>query len=215
MMSSDAFRVVVVDDDEAVRRSLENLLLSAGHKVLTFASAKEFESHSNRNDVGCLVLDIGMPGMSGMQLQQELASESNSLPIVFLTGQGDISKSVQAMKRGAVDFLTKPVDDEALLGAIAQALEKRHAEARHHVERNSALERIQSLTSREREVLGHVVAGEPNKLIADLLGAAEATIKVHRSRVMAKLGVNSVAELVRLCAVAGLEPVGNAGALRR
>jgi len=206
-MSGQPAKILVVDDDESVRRSLERLLRSAGYVVETLASAEEFMDRGVHHDLGCLVLDIGMPGQSGLQLQKLLADDGCDVPIVFLTGQGDVPSSVGAMKRGAVDFLTKPVIDEDLLGAIRLALEKRVADLARKKDRAAAQERIASLTPREYEVMCHVIGGALNKQIADALGTGEKTIKVHRGNVMEKLGVESVAELVRLCAVAGVDPI--------
>ena len=191
-------RVYVVDDDPAVRKSLWRLLRSAGYEVSTFASAEDFLQRLEPDASGCAVLDVAMPGLDGLALQKALAERLLALPVLFLTGRGDIPASVKAMKAGATDFLTKPVDDRVLFEAIAQALERGRSEreARHRLA--DARERLETLTPREREVLEGVVAGRLNKQIAGDLGIAEKTVKVHRARVMEKFGASSVAELVRL-----------------
>lgn len=190
--------VFVVDDDAAVRKAVSRLLRSAGLAVAMFASAREFLAQYDPATPGCLVLDVAMPGFSGLQLQTALGEKGTSLPIIFLTGHGDVSQSVQAMKHGAFDFLTKPVNAKNLLPAIHAAIEK-DAVARQEQARLSEISaRLNTLTPREREVLEHVVTGQLNKQIADDLGITEATVKMHRARVMAKMKVQSVAELSRL-----------------
>lgn len=190
--------VFVVDDDPDVLKSLARVLRSAGLEAATFSSPGEFlEQHDPRAD-GCLVLDIAMPGLNGLDLQESLTAKGSTIPIIFLTGRGDIPTSVRAMKAGALDFLTKPVNDEDLLRAVAAALEKDRIERQNHAELDEIQERLATLTPREREVLNHVVSGQLNKQIANDLGTVEKTIKVHRARVMEKMKVNSVAELVRL-----------------
>lgn len=191
-------RVYVVDDEPAVRKGLWRLLRSAGYEVSTYASAEEFLERLEPDASGCAVLDVAMPGLDGLALQKALSERRLALPVLFLTGRGDIPSSVKAMKAGATDFLTKPVDDRVLFEAIVHALERGRAErvARHR--RAEARERVETLTPREREVLEGVAAGRLNKQIAGDLGIAEKTVKVHRARVMEKLGVSSVAELVRI-----------------
>ena len=190
--------VFVVDDDAAVRKAVSRLLRSVGLAVAVFASPREFLAQYDSATPGCLVLDVAMPGLSGLQLQTALGEKGTSLPIIFLTGHGDVSQSVQAMKHGAFDFLTKPVNAKKLLPAIHAAIEK-DAVAREEQARLSEIcARLNTLTPREREVLEHVVAGQLNKQIADDLGITEATVKMHRARVMAKMKVQSVAELARL-----------------
>jgi FixJ family two-component response regulator len=191
-MSHPAPTVFVVDDDVSVLRSLARLLRSAGLRVVTFSSSQEFLDGHDVTAPGCLVLDVAMPGLNGLELQQAMVLAGHERPIVFLTGHGDIPMSVQAMKRGAVDFLTKPVDDSDLLRAIRSAVERDHAERRSLAEVADIEQRLATLTPREREVLGHD------------LGTVEKTIKVHRARVMDKMKVQSVAELVRLAEKAGL-----------
>jgi len=190
--------VYVVDDDEMFRQSLHWLLESVGLPVVTFATAAEFLETYRPGDPGCLVLDIRMPGMSGLQLQDELAARGVRLPIVFLTAHGDVPMAVAAVKKGAVDFVQKPYNDQRLLDVVQDALQRdadaRVADERHH--RTAGL--IAAMTPREREVMNAVVAGKTNKVIADELGVAVKTIEAHRARMMDKMGAGSVAELVRL-----------------
>lgn len=195
-----ASNVFLVDDDASVRRALARLIKSAGHHVQTFASAQEFlgTPGSVAEKAGCLVLDVSMPGLTGIDLQRELQSKNCNLPIVFITGHGNIPMSVKAMKAGAVDFLPKPVNDTVLLGAIEQAMIRaaRNRAARREVE--EAQRRVETLTARERQVMPLVARGLPNKVIAFELGTVEKTIKVHRARIMRKMQVQSLADLVRL-----------------
>jgi len=198
--------VFVVDDDASVRKSLARLLRSAGVNVVAYASPQDFLDGHDAEASGCLVLDYSMPGFNGLELQQALATRGSALPVIFLTGQGDIPVSVQAMKRGAVDFLTKPVDEQDLLAAVRHAFE-RNSTLRVERAGLAAIEhRLTTLTAREHEVLLHVVSGRLNKQIAADLGTVEKTVKVHRARVMEKLRVGSLAELVRLAERAGLKP---------
>ena len=179
--------VFIVDDDEAVRKAVSRLLRSAGIAVAVFASPGEFLAQYDPATPGCLVLDITMPDFDGLQLQATLGEKGSMLPIIFLTGHGDVSKSVQAMKRGAFDFLSKPVKDKDLLTAVRAAIE-RNAVARLEQGQLSAIrDRLDSLTPREREVLEHVVSGKLNRQIAGDLGITEATVKIHRARVMATI----------------------------
>ena len=203
MMDADAL-IFVVDDDAPMRESLQNLLRSVGLRVEAFASAQEF-LRSTRPDVpGCLVLDVRLPGLSGLDLQQRLAAGDMDIPIIFITGHGDIPMTVQAMKAGAVEFLTKPFRDQELLDAIHQAL-ARDRHAREQRAQSEALRRrYRTLTPRERDVLALVVTGLLNKQIAGELGTSEATVKVHRQHVMAKMGAGSLAELVRMAARLGI-----------
>lgn len=190
--------VFVVDDDPDVLKGLARVLRSAGLAVTTFSSPSEFLEQHDARAAGCLVLDVAMPGLNGLELQEVLRARGIWIPIIFLTGRGDIPMSVQAMKGGAVDFLTKPVDDERLLKAVGAALTQDRTERQSRAELDDIKERLAKLTPREREVLNHVVTGQLNKQIALDLGTVEKTIKVHRARVMEKMKVNSVAELVRL-----------------
>jgi FixJ family two-component response regulator len=196
--------VFVVDDDEPMRRSLENLIRSVGLRVEAFATAQEFLRGKRPDVPGCLVLDVRLPGLSGLDLQKRMAEANSEIPIIFITGHGDIPMTVQAMKAGAVEFLTKPFRDQALLDAIQQALERdRHArEQRAKVEELRS--RYRSLTPREREVIALVVVGLLNKQIAGELGTSEAAVKVHRQHVMEKMGAGSLADLVRLAERLGI-----------
>ncbi len=198
--------VFVVDDYAPGRKSISRLLRTAGFAVTAFASAKEFLAQYDPETPGCLVLDLAMPEVSGLELQTILAGKGSLLPIIFLTAHGDIPKSVQAMKRGATDFLTKPVNDEDLLAAVRAAIEKHCALRREQAELSEIRARLVTLTPREREVLEYVVAGKLNKQIAGELGTVEQTVKIHRAHVMQKMRVQSVAELVRLtqrCGIGG------------
>lgn len=198
--------VIVVDDDASVRKALGRLLRSAGFNVELRGSAEEFLRQAPENSPACLVLDVHMPGLSGLDLQRELSERDINLPIIFITGRGTVPMSVKAMKAGAVDFLPKPFDDDALLSVVGSAIEKdRHA--RHEqAEREEINQRLESLTPREREVLELVIIGKLNKQIASELGTSIKTIKVHRGRVMRKMNVKSVAELVHLTERVGIHP---------
>ncbi len=190
--------VFLVDDDASVLKSLARLLRSAGMNPATYSSPREFLDRRDPHAAGCIVLDVAMPGLDGLQLQEELDRTGPHMPIIFLTGHGDVPMSVRAMKRGAIDFLTKPVNDEELLKAVRSAVEADRDRRESEAEIGDIRRRLAALTPREREVLCHVVAGKMNKQIAADLGAAEKTIKVHRGRVMQKMQVRSVAELVHL-----------------
>jgi len=196
--------VYVVDDDPDLLKALERLIESVGLKVATFLSPREFLDDCAPDAAGCLVLDLAMPGLSGLELQRALEQRSNPLPIIFLTGRGDIATTVQAMKHGATDFLTKPVDDTELLAAIQEAMAKSQAQRRASTEHEQVAKRLASLTDRERQVLEQIVAGRLNKQIAAELGTVEKTIKFHRGNLMRKMGVRVVADLVRLAERAGV-----------
>ena len=196
--------VFVVDDYAPGRKSISRLLRAAGFVVASFASAQEFLAQYDPAACGCLVLDLAMPAIGGLELQSILADKGSFLPIIFLTAHGDVSTSVQAMKHGAVDFLTKPVNDEDLLTAVRVAIEKDRVLRREQAELVEIRERLATLTRREREVLEYVVAGRLNKQIASDLGTVEQTVKVHRAHVMQKMKVHSVAELVRLTERCGI-----------
>jgi FixJ family two-component response regulator len=201
--------VFVIDDDASIRKSLSRLLRSAGYTAEAFSSAEEFLRREHFDGTGCILLDVQMPGLSGMDLQEELSKADYHMPIVFITGHGDIPMSVEAMKKGAVDFLTKPFDDEQLLQALRAAIEKDQNARAEYTEVCEIRRRIELLTPREDEILRYVVTGMLNKQIGLELGIAEKTVKVHRGRVMEKLGVDSVAELVRLAEKAGIKPPEN------
>ncbi len=190
--------VFVIDDDAAFRESLKNLLRSIGVRVETFASAQEFLKSDRRSIPGCVVLDVRMPGLSGLDLQKRMADAEIGIPIVFVTGHGDIRMSVQAMKAGAVEFLTKPFRDQELLDAVQRALEHDCAARDHRAEGEGLRSRFDSLTPREREVMERVVAGLLNKQIARVLGTAEATVKIQRHHVMQKMKASSLVDLVRM-----------------
>ena len=188
----------VVDDDDAVRTALGRLLSAGGYRVAAFQSAETFLVQHDPHAHGCIVLDVAMPGLDGLALQQLLAERGSHMPVIFLTGRADVPMTVRAMKRGAFDFLTKPVDGDELFPAVARALERDLALRRADAARAATESRLSTLTAREREVLTHVMAGRLNKQIAADLGTAEKTVKVHRARGMEKMHVRSVAELVRL-----------------
>jgi FixJ family two-component response regulator len=190
--------VFVVDDDSSIREAIESLVKLAGLRVETFGSAQEFLRSKRADLPGCVVLDVELPGLSGLDLQRELATHGIKLPIIFITGYGDIPMSVRAMKAGALEFLTKPFRDQDLLDAIQQALERDRAARRHAREIAELRERFDVLTSREREVMSLVVAGWLNKQIGFELKISEVTVKIHRGRVMNKMGAESLAELVRM-----------------
>lgn len=197
----------VVDDDAAVRTALGRLFQSADLDVRAFESCEAFLADEPPPGPTCLVLDVELPGLDGFALTHWLADRSLAPPIVFLTGHGDIPMSVRAMKEGAVDFLAKPATEDALFAAVHTALAHDRAARRAATGVEEVRQRLAALTPREREVLRHVIAGKPNKRIAGDLGTTEKTVKVHRGRVMAKLGVQSVADLVRLAQGIGIEPL--------
>jgi FixJ family two-component response regulator len=198
-------KVFLVDDDGSVRKGLGRLIKSGGYEVQTFVSARGFlESGDYHKGPACLVLDVRMPGLSGLDLQRELQAANAILPIIFITGHGDIPTTVRAMKAGAVDFLAKPVKDVVLLRAIEQALARAVRDNAEREALEAQSQRLNTLTPREREVMALVVSGLLNKQIAFELGTVEKTIKVHRARVMQKMGANSLAELVRLAERAGI-----------
>jgi FixJ family two-component response regulator len=190
--------VFVVDDDVSVRESLELLIQNEGWKPKTFASAQEFLDCPRAVVPNCLLLDISLPGMNGLDLQKRIAIERTEMPIIFITGSGDVPKSVQAMKAGAVEFLTKPFNDEVLLTAIRQALERSRLALAQEAEMRELRDRYASLTPREREVMGLVVSGLLNKQVGGELGISEITVKAHRGQVMQKMKANSVADLVKM-----------------
>jgi len=199
--------VFVVDDDPSIRESLGLLLSSAGYGVKTFSSAKEFlKSERRTSGPACLVLDVKMPGISGLDLQAELASLNYAIPVIFITGHGDIPMSVQAMKKGAVDFLSKPFNDDQLLDAVKAAILKDEQIRSGLDEQKSIMKRLESLTPREHEILTYLIAGMLYKQIASELKISERTVKAHRKQVFEKVGVASIADLVRLTEKAGIKP---------
>jgi FixJ family two-component response regulator len=198
--------IFVIDDDPSVLKSLGRLLKSLGFDTETFASAELFLARKHYDGIGCIVLDVQMPGLSGMDLQDELSRADYSMPIIFITGHGNIPMSVQAMKKGAVNFLAKPFDDEELLQGVREAIEQDRSAKAERAEVHDALKLIEQLTPREQGILRYVITGMLNKQIALKLDIAEKTVKVHRGRIMEKLCVDSVADLVRLAEKAGIEP---------
>ena len=198
---STAATVFVVDDDATFRTAMKRLLSSAGHSVETFASAQELLQQKDHLGCDCLVVDLHMPGASGLDLQSKLNQSEYSPPIIFITGAGDTESGVSAMKGGAVDFLSKPVDDDVLFEAIEDAIEKDRRGRAQYERQERARKLIATLTAREKEVMCHVVAGTPNKLIAYKLGISEKTVKAHRGRVMHKVGAKSIVDLVTLSAL--------------
>jgi len=203
-MDGEARTVFIVDDTREVRTALSRVLGAAGYQVRAFESAERFLEEQDGETPGCLLLDVCMPGMSGLEVQRSLVGSTRGRPIVFLTGHGDIQTSVHAMKEGAVDFLTKPIDDTRLFAAVDQALRLDEEARRERAVRGKIEKRLSALTPRERQVMEHVISGRLNKQIAADLGIGEKTVKVHRARVMSKMEVRSVAELVQLATKVGV-----------
>jgi FixJ family two-component response regulator len=204
MIDPAAPSVFVVDDDPSVRKSMARLITTAGYNVETFPSASEFLARPLPDAPNCLVLDVRMPGLTGLALQEALKSAGHQLSIVFITGYGDVPTTVKAMKGGAVDVLTKPVNDRALLGAIERAVTRARQQSREHAQITAIQDRIKTLTARETEVFALVVTGMLNKQVASELGVSEKMVKVHRARVMQKMRAGSLAELVRLADQGGV-----------
>ena len=205
-MSAEPSIVFVIDDDQSVRESLRNLLRSVGLSVRTYESAQEFLTAERPDVPGCLVLDVRLPGVSGLDLQRQLVQANIQIPIIFITGHGDIRMSVEAMKAGAVEFLTKPFRDQDLLDAVQQALERDGIARRHRAETAVLQLRYESLTPREREVMVLVAQGLANKQIADDLKVSEPTVKLHRGRMMHKMEAASLADLIRIAGKLGIPP---------
>jgi FixJ family two-component response regulator len=197
-MSSEGSHVFVVDDDVSVRESLKNLFRSVGLNVNTFATAHEFLASKRPDAPGCLILDVRLPGLSGLDLQRQLGEADIQIPVIFITGHGDIPMSVQAMKAGAAEFLTKPFRDQDLLDAVQQAIERDRTARQQRAELQELRDRYKSLTQREQEVMALVVRGLLNKQIAAELGTTEATIKLHRGKMMRKIGAASLADLIKM-----------------
>jgi FixJ family two-component response regulator len=203
-MTEPASIVFVVDDDPSVRRAIKRLVESVGLHVELFGSVTEFINSSQPDVASCLVLDIRLPGISGLDFQRELVQANNGIPIIFITAHGDIPMTVRAMKAGAVEFLTKPFRDQDLLDAIQVGLERDRVRRQRQAETATLRERLESLTPREREILPLVVSGLLNKQVAAEIGATEATVKVHRSQLMRKMGASSLADLVRMSEKIGI-----------
>jgi FixJ family two-component response regulator len=206
MTSEQPFVIFLVDDDPGVLKALTRLLDTQGYEVRAFSSPVEFLAQHDRSIPGCAIFDVSMPGLDGIELQAALKAGGVERPVIFITGVGDIPVTVQAMKAGAVDFLTKPVKSRQLLAAVALAAEKETQALELRTELASINDRFSKLTPREREVLTHVIAGRLNKQIAADLGTVEKTIKLHRGRMMHKVGVRTVADLVRIAERAGIQP---------
>lgn len=202
-MTEPSATVYVVDDEPDMLKAVERLLGAAGFSVRTFPSPEQFLAQHDDMAPGCIVLDLALPGLNGLELQQALQAQGSSLPIIFLTGRGDIAASVRAMKLGAADFLTKPVDADELIAAVDAALERNREQRADRAEKHLVANRLAALTAREREVFELIAKGRLNKQIAAECGTVEKTIKFHRANLMRKLGVRTVADLVRLAEYAG------------
>jgi FixJ family two-component response regulator len=208
-ISPSAPVVFVVDDDVSVRESLELLIRQAGWQPETFASAQAFLGHPRLDGPSCLILDVALPDLTGLDVQKRVVDRTD-MPIIFITGYGDVPTTVQAMKAGAVEFLTKPFDDEALLDAIRHAIARSQAALRQAANRQALRARYMSLSPRERQVMALVISGLLNKQVAGELGISEITVKAHRGQVMRKMKADSLADLVRMAATLNLSPVAHA-----
>lgn len=208
-MTDEPALVYIVDDDASLRAALQRLLRSVGIETEAFASAPAFLAHARVDRPGCVVLDVRMPRMSGLELQQAFREAGIGLPIIFVTGHGDVEMSVRAMKAGAVDFLQKPFHDQDLLDAIQRAIDADRQRRTRQAGEDAIRRRYDTLTPREREVMAHIVTGALNKQVAGTLGTSEKTIKVHRARIFAKMEAESLAELVRLAARLGIHGPGS------
>jgi RNA polymerase sigma factor (sigma-70 family) len=206
-MKERAATVFVVDDDEAVRSSLRLLLKSVGLPAVMYATAQEFLATYEPEHPGCIVLDVRMPGLSGLELQEQLNVRGAIIPVIFITGHGDIPMAVEAMQHGAFDFLQKPFRDQDLLDRIQKAMARDRQNRADLRERDRIRERLESLTPREREVLQLVTHGKANKVMAAELGVSQRTVEIHRARVMEKMGATSLAQLVRMAMDLGIEPL--------
>jgi FixJ family two-component response regulator len=201
--------VFIVDDDISVRESLEALVVFAGWRAETFASAEEFLARARADCPSCLILDVSLPNLNGLDLQQLLAADRSEMPIIFVTGHGDIPMSVNAMKAGAVEFLTKPINDDALLKAIEHAIERSRSSLDDRADIEQLRQRYGSLTPREREVMGLVVSGLLNKQVGSVLDISEITVKAHRGKMMQKMEADSLADLVRMAVRLDVAPAQN------
>lgn len=206
MKEIDKTTIFVVDDDESVRKAISLLLKSENYETETYESAESFLNRRKYHGTGCIILDIKMKNMTGLELQEKLLEKHSDLPIVFITGYGDIPTSVKAMKKGAYDFLTKPFTDEDFLSAVSTAVEKSIVNFDANKEKKGIFEEMMTLTEREKEILKYIIAGYMNKEVSAFLGIAEQTVKIHRQHIMRKLSVDSVADLVRKAEKADIVP---------
>lgn len=208
-MNKDHQTIFIIDDDESVRKSLSLFLMAEGYHVEVFSGAEEYLEREFYTGTGCLILDINMEGISGLELQEELTREPSNLPIIFITGQGDIPMSVTAVKKGAINFLEKPFDEKDLLNSVSEALTLSRQIKSETEEMQTARELINTLSPREQEVCKYLMSGMLNKQIAYQLNIAEQTVKIHRQKITEKLGVKSVPEIIRIADKAGLMPFDN------